>query len=95
MQPSKPIDPSAIVVITVTVALFIGALVSKGFTHDLFLEGGVFLVSAKLILMSKRHAETEHRLERQLMEIKTLIETAIRQADEVSTAKSSDGVPAS
>jgi hypothetical protein len=46
------IDIPTIVVIVLTLGLFIVSLFVKGFTHDLLLESGVFLVSTKLILMS-------------------------------------------
>jgi hypothetical protein len=43
------------------------ALLIQGFTHDLLLEAGVFLVSVKLILMSHKNSvlaiETENRLD--------------------------------
>jgi hypothetical protein len=45
----------------------------KGFTHELFLEAGVFLVSLNLILMSKKNSETENRLERHLTQIEELL----------------------
>ena len=38
----------------ITVILFIVALFEKGFTHDLLLEAGVFLVSLKLVLASHK-----------------------------------------
>jgi hypothetical protein len=50
--------------------LFGLALILKGITHDVLLEAGVFLVSVKLIVMAKKNAETENRLERHLMQIK-------------------------
>lgn len=56
--------------------LFLLALVLKGLTHDILLEAGVFLVSTKLILMSKKNAEAESRMESRLDEIKTLLEKA-------------------
>lgn len=95
MRESISADPTAIVVITLTVVLFIAALAVKGFTHDLFLEAGVFLVSAKLILMSRRHAEAERRLELQLVEIKALVEKSMTHSAEASAARHSNGVPAS
>jgi len=73
-------DPATALVIALTVGLFIAALAVKGFTHDLFLEIAVFLVSGKLILMAKKNAETEQRLGRQLLEIKALLEASIRQS---------------
>jgi hypothetical protein len=80
MQKSEFSDPAAMGVIVLTIGLFAAALMLKGFTHDLLLEGGVFLVSAKLILMAKKNAETELRLERQLREIKCLLEDRISPA---------------
>ncbi len=82
MQKSKHTDSAALVVITLTVGLFIAALAVKGITHDLFLEGGVFLVSAKLILMAKNNAETESRMEHQLVEIKALIQRSVNDSGE-------------
>jgi hypothetical protein len=46
-------DPSSFVVIFLTLALFLLALFMKGFTQEVLLEAGVFLVSVKLILMSQ------------------------------------------
>lgn len=63
----KHFDFWSMVVIGLTLVLFIAALIIKGFTHDLLLEAGVFLVSVKLILMGHKNSilaiETEHRLE--------------------------------
>jgi predicted tellurium resistance membrane protein TerC len=74
MKKPGPSDPAAIIVIVLTIGLFALALFLKGFTHDLLLEGGVFLVSAKLILMAKKNTETEDRMEQRLMEIKNLLD---------------------
>jgi hypothetical protein len=46
--------------------LFIAALFVKGFTHDLFIEAGVFLVSAKLIIMAYRNSVTTKALHEKL-----------------------------
>jgi hypothetical protein len=48
------------------------SIVRQGFTHDLLLKVGVFL--AKLILMARKNAETEERLERHRIQIKELLE---------------------
>jgi hypothetical protein len=48
----KRFDPGSLLVIVITFILFVAALFTKGFTHDLLLEAGVFLVSVKLIIMS-------------------------------------------
>ncbi len=73
MAISKSSDPGAIVVILLTIALFLAALFVKGFTHELLLEAGVFLVSVKLILMAKKNAETETRMEGHLTQIQELL----------------------
>lgn len=73
-----------VVVIVLTTLLFIAALFVKGFSHDLLLEGAIFLVSAKLILMAKANAETERRLELQLVEIKILLESLPRKLERIA-----------
>jgi hypothetical protein len=52
---NKHIDIGSSAVIIITFILFIMALFTKGFTHDLLLEAGVFLVSVKLIMMSYKN----------------------------------------
>jgi hypothetical protein len=66
-------DPWALIIIVMTLVLFLLALILRGFTHDLLLEAGIFLVSVKLILMAKKNAETESRMELHLTEIKELL----------------------
>jgi hypothetical protein len=64
---AKHYDPWAIAVIALTLILFIAALFLKGFSHDMLLETGVFLISVKLIMMSYKNSllaqKTEERLE--------------------------------
>ena len=62
MPKPKAADPAAVIVIILTIALFLAALALKGFTHEILLEAGVFLVSTKLILMARKNADTEYRL---------------------------------
>lgn len=69
----KHIDIWSLLVIIITFVLFIIALFTKGFTHDLLLETGVFLVSVKLILMSYRNKLTISLIEHKLDEIKETI----------------------
>lgn len=66
-------DPWALIIIVMTLVLFLLALILQGFNHHLLLEAGVFLVSVKLILMAKKNAETESRMELHLTEIKELL----------------------
>lgn len=66
-------DIGSIVVITVTFVVFLAALFTKGFTHDLLLEIGVFMVSVKLIIMNYKNGVHAARLEKEIKEIKELI----------------------
>jgi hypothetical protein len=52
----KSIDTLSLLVIIITLVLFSLALFTKGFTHDLLLEAGVFLVSVKLIISSHKQS---------------------------------------
>lgn len=54
--------------------LFILALFTKGFTHDLLLEAGVFLVSVKLIMMAYKNSVNVESFRKELREIKELLE---------------------
>jgi hypothetical protein len=67
------IDVWSRAVILLTAGLFGLSLLVKGFTHDLFLESAVFLVSVKLILITAKQATSEQRLEMHLKEIKELL----------------------
>jgi hypothetical protein len=60
------LDLGSWVVIAVTLVLFIAALFFKGFTHDILLEAGVFLVSLKLIIMAYKTSASSTRLNERL-----------------------------
>jgi hypothetical protein len=70
---NKHIDIGSSAVIIITCILFIMALFTKGFTHDLLLEAGVFLVSVKLIIMSYKNSLYIRNLQQELLEIKNLL----------------------
>jgi len=67
------LDAGSIIIIVITFVLFGIALFTKGFTHDLLLEVGVFLVSVKLIMMAFKNANHSRKLENELIEIKELL----------------------
>ncbi len=69
----KHVDIGSMIVIIITFVLFILALFSKGLTHDLLLESGVFLVSVKLIMMSRANSIYLNRLEKEIKEIKAIL----------------------
>lgn len=75
----KYFDTGTILVIVITFILFGVALFAKGFTHDLLLEAGVFLVSVKLILMSYKNGLNHIELQKDLQEIKKLLEKGYRK----------------
>jgi len=65
----KHIDGGSLVVILITLVLFVAALFEKGFSHDMLLEAGVFLVSVKLIIMSYKGTRLSAELKERLDEI--------------------------
>ena len=65
----KHFDPGSLVVIAVTFILFVAAVFTKGFTHDILLEAAIFLVSVKLIIMSYKNIDTTDSLHKKLDEI--------------------------
>ena len=65
----KHFNRGSIAVVSLTLILFGVALVKKGFTHDLLLEAGVFLVSVKLVLMSYKNSVATIALQRRVDEI--------------------------
>ena len=67
-------DAGSLLVIVMTFVLFIAALYFTGFTHDLLLEAGVFLVSVKLVLMSYKNTVTSNKLHNELIEIRALVQ---------------------
>ena len=56
------LDMPSRLVIALTLVLFGVALGVKGFGHDLLLEGGVLLVSIKLIMMAYKNSVANQRL---------------------------------
>jgi hypothetical protein len=67
-------DPWSTVVVILTFGIFILASTLKGFTHELLLEAGVFLVSVKLIIMASKNTKTARRVEHHLKRIEELLE---------------------
>ena len=55
-------DRGSFIVILITFVLFVGAIFTKGFSHDLLLEAGIFLVSVKLIVMAYKHSVANREL---------------------------------
>jgi len=66
----KYVDRWSGTVIALTMILFILALFLHGFTHDLLLEAGVLLVSAKLVIMAHKSSVLGEQLHESLDEIK-------------------------
>lgn len=69
----KHFDAGSITVIAITFVLFALALFTTGFTHDLLLEAGVFLVSVKLIVMAYKANKSAEKIESDLEELKALL----------------------
>jgi hypothetical protein len=62
------------VVIAMTFVLFAIAIFEKGWTHDLLLEAGVFLVSVKLILMSAKMTRSAEQTQQRLDALQAVVE---------------------
>ena len=71
---SEHFDIASLAVIVITFILFLVALFTKGLTHDLLLEAGVFLISVKLILMAYKNSVSTKALLKQLQEVKDALE---------------------
>ncbi len=61
------------VVIIITLILFVVALFTKGLTHEILLEAGIFLVSVKLIIMAYKNNRDMKCFGKQLEEMKSLL----------------------
>jgi hypothetical protein len=70
----KHFDTWSLIVIATTFILFVMALFTTGFTHDLLLEAGIFLVSVKLIYMAYRESVSSEKIEAKLHDIKKLLD---------------------
>jgi hypothetical protein len=69
----KHVDLGSILIIIITFVLFALALLFTGFTHDILLEAGVFLVSVKLIIMAYKANMSSSKIELELKEIKKIL----------------------
>ncbi len=66
-------DLGSLLVIATTLVLFVVALLTKGLTHDILLEAGVFLVSVKLIMMAHKNSVASKIISIELAEIKVML----------------------
>lgn len=69
----KYLDIGSWFVALLTLALFIAALFVKGLSHDLFLEGGVFLVSVKIIAMAYKNSLDVRALNEKLEKVLVML----------------------
>lgn len=69
LEVRKHFDLGSLVVIAVTFILFVSAVFTEGFTHDVLLEAAVFLVSVKLIIMAYKSIDATDSLHNKLDEI--------------------------
>ena len=67
------LDLGSFTIIVITFILFFMALFVKGFTHDLLLEAGVFLVSVKLIIMAYKNSIATREITKELQVIKEIL----------------------
>jgi hypothetical protein len=74
MNIRKHFDASSLIVVVITFVLFILALFVTGFTHDLLLEAGVFMVSLKLILMAYKNSVSNDSMQKKLDKIHSAVQ---------------------
>lgn len=73
-QELSRLDPWSAVVIALTLGLFLVSVFVKGFTHELLLEAGIFLVSVKLILLGQKNTAFSRATNQRLERIANLLE---------------------
>ena len=66
-------DAGSLAVAALTLVLFAVALFEKGFTHEMLLEAGVFLVSVKLMMLAYKSQKASERVETRLDEIAAVL----------------------
>ncbi len=75
MQHRAILDIGSYITVGTTLVLFVVALLVKGFTHDVLLEAGVFLVSIKLIIMGYKNGMATREVRTELQLIRMLLES--------------------
>ncbi len=85
-------DAGSMVIIVVTFVLFVSAVITRGWTHDLLLEAAVFLVSVKLIIMAYKNIDATDSLHQRLDAIyKKLSDIEARQSEANGHSSSAEG----
>ncbi len=83
----KHVDTWSWIVMSITSVLFVTALFLKGFSHDLFLETGVFLVSLKLIMMAYKNSVVATELKVRLDDV----QAALTRLEDILQPRHSSG----
>jgi hypothetical protein len=78
----RHLDLPSRLVIALTLVLFAVALGVKGLGHDVLLEGGVLLVSIKLILMAYKNSVANTRLLEELAVVHETVDRVERRLSE-------------
>lgn len=77
------LDRGTLITLAVTLVLFVLALFTHGFSHDMLLEAAVFLVSVKLVIMSYKASVSIAALDAHLATLAaslSRLETSLRNA---------------
>ena len=85
---SKHLDLGTQITLAITLVLFVVALFEKGFTHDLLLEAGVFLVSAKLVVLAYKASVNNHLMGVHLAEMSKSLTRIEQRLDRNFTSES-------
>lgn len=84
----KHLDVSTQITLVITLILFVVALFEKGFTHDLLLEAAVFLVSAKLVLLSYKASVNNDAITGLLAELSRSLTRIEHSLDQTPSSRS-------
>jgi hypothetical protein len=84
----KHLDSSTQIILAITLVLFVVALFETGFTRDLLWEVAVFLVSAKLVLLSYKASVNNAAIVVQLGEVSETLVRIERFLETGSAARS-------
>ena len=80
----KHFDLGSLLIIAVTFILFVSAVFTQGFTHDVLLEAAIFLVSVKLIIMAYKNIDATETLHHKLDDIyKKINEIELHQSKKI------------
>jgi hypothetical protein len=75
----ESLDNGSLFIMSLTFVLFLVAIFTKGFTHDILLETAVFLVSLKLIISTYKLSLASNKIQETIDETNELLKKHIEK----------------